>query len=85
MFKPDQENIVFLDVQEEKSPAKDDVGSLLERRLTDQYVNEVISESSMVHMCVVKIIDTNEQEYFLKPRAEKNFISKTEIMFLKFL
>jgi ribosome biogenesis GTPase A len=62
-------DILFLDVAGEKNPVYDEPGYILDRRLVDYFVEEVVQETSMSHIHVVNRIDNTDQEKLMKLRA----------------
>jgi GTPase Era involved in 16S rRNA processing len=67
-------DILFLDVAGEKNPVRDEPGYILDRRLIDYFVEEVVQETSMSHIHVVNRIDNTDQEKLMKLRARANVI-----------
>jgi len=67
-------DILFLDVAGEKNPVRDEPGYILDRRLIDYFVEEVVQETSMSHIHVVNRIDNTDQEKLMKLRARSNEI-----------
>lgn len=53
-------DILFMDVAGEKNPVKDEPGYILDRRLIDYFVEEVVSETSLAHIHVVNRLDNSD-------------------------
>ena len=55
-----QGDILFMDVAGEKNPVKDEPGYILDRRLIDYFVEEVVAETSLAHIHVVNRLDNSD-------------------------
>jgi hypothetical protein len=49
-----------LDIAGEKNPVKDEAGYILDRRLMDYFVEEVVQETSMSHIHVLNRLDNSD-------------------------